>query len=467
MRHTEFSSRDLVADLWSQAGLGAAPLDRLSLTGAEPVLPSSFRVDALAQAVIAAAGLAAAEIARRARGLDQTVAVDIAHAANEFRSERHLRVDGADAPELWDALAGVYRCGDGRWVRLHTNFAHHRRGVVEVLGCADDRESVAAALAGRDAESFETEASARGLVVAMMRSFAEWDAHPHAAAVAARPLLDIARTGEAPPRPLPAGPRPLEGLRVLDLTRIIAGPVAARTLAAHGAEVLAITGPHLPAILPAVMDTGRGKLQAQLDLRTPEGRAALAELVRTADLFIEGYRPGGLAALGFGPEELARLNPSIVAVSLSAYGAEGPWSHKRGFDSLVQCATGFNHAEAQAAGETKPRALPCQALDHGAGYLMAFAAMAALLRRAQDGGAWRVRVSLARTALWLRGLGRLPDGPATPEPTPGEVAPYLEDVDSGFGRLTTVRHAARLSATPARWSRPSMPLGAHPPRWPA
>ncbi|MBK9082107.1 MAG: CoA transferase [Rhizobiales bacterium] len=458
--------RDLVAALWREASLGEAPLDRLTLTGAEPVLPSSFRVDALAQAVVAASGLAAAEIARRAGGAAQTVSVDIAHAANEFRSERHLRVDGRDAPELWDALAGVYHCGDGRFVRLHTNFPHHRKGVVDLLECADTREGVAGTLQRWRAEDFETAASERGLVVAMMRSFAEWDGHPHAPFVAAQPLVDMARISDSPPRPLPAGPRPLEGLRVLDLTRIIAGPVCGRTLAAHGATVLSITGPHLPFILPAVMDTGRGKLRGQLDLRTTEGRAALAELARTADVFVQGYRPGGLAELGFAPEDLARLNPSIVCVSLTAYGVEGPWSGKRGFDSLVQTATGFNHAEAEAAGETKPRALPCQALDHGAGYLMAFAVMAALMRRAQDGGAWRIRVSLARTALWLRGLGRLPNGLATREPTPAEVAPFLEQVESGFGRLTSVRHAAVLSRTPAMWTRPSMPLGAHPPRWP-
>jgi crotonobetainyl-CoA:carnitine CoA-transferase CaiB-like acyl-CoA transferase len=460
------TSRDLVAALWRAASLGEAPLDRLALTGAEPVLPSSFRVDALAQAVIAASGLAAAEIAHRAGGAPQTVSVDIAHAANEFRSERHLRVDGKDAPELWDALAGVYTCGDGRFVRLHTNFAHHRQGVVDLLGCENTREGVTRALAQWRAEDFETAASARGLVVAMMRSFAEWDAHPHAPFVAAAPLIDMTRLADAPARPLPAGPRPLEGLRVLDLTRIIAGPVCGRTLAAHGATVLSITGPHLPFILPTVMDTGRGKLRGQLDLRTADGRAALAELVRSADVFVQGYRPGGLADLGFSPEELARLNPSIVAASLTAYGVDGPWSGKRGFDSLVQTATGFNHAEAEAAGETKPRALPCQALDHGSGYLMAFAVMAALMRRAQEGGAWRIRISLVRTALWLRGLGRLPNGLAAPEPTPAQVAPFLEEVGSGFGRLTTVKHAARLSRTPAQWARPSMPLGADPPRWP-
>lgn len=455
----------LVADLWSLAGLGDAPLDRLTLTGAEPVLPSSFRVDALAQATIAAVALAAAEIRRRSGEDMQRVAVDMRRAALEFRSERHLLIDGGPAPELWDALAGLYRCGDGRWVRLHTNFPHHRAGVVELLGCAETRESVAAALTGWKAEAFESAASARGLVVAALRSFAEWDAHPHAAALAAEPLLGINRIADSPQKPLPRGPRPLSGLRALDLTRIIAGPVAGRALAAHGAEVLAISAPHLPSVAPLVIETGRGKRQAALDLRAPADRAILEELVREADVYLEGYRPGGLAALGFGPDRLAELNPQIVAVSLSAYGWSGPWAGKRGFDSLVQAATGFNLAEAEAAGEDKPRALPCQALDHGAGYLLAFATLAALMRRAESGGAWRVRVSLARVALWLRGLGRLPEGPATPEPSAQEIEAARETADSGFGRLSTIRHAAEMSATPPRWEAPAMPLGSHPPRW--
>ncbi|MBL8588373.1 MAG: CoA transferase [Methylobacteriaceae bacterium] len=461
------SQRELVADLWALAGLGAAPLDALTLTGQEPVLPSSFRVDALAQATIAAVGLAAAELRRRAGLGMQAVAVDIRRAALEFRSERHLLVDGGPAPELWDALAGLYRCGDGRWVRLHTNFPHHRAGVVDLLGCADTRESVAAALGDRSAEAFEGAASARGLVVAAIRSFAEWDAHDHAAALAGLPLFGIERLADAPPKQLPTGDRPLAGLRVLDLTRIIAGPVAARALAAHGAEVLAVTSPNLPAVAPLVIETGRGKRQAAVDLRRAEDRATLESLIRDADVFIEGYRPGGLAELGFGPERLAELNPRIIAVSLSAYGWRGPWADKRGFDSLVQAATGFNHAEQEAAGDEKPRALPCQALDHATGYLLAFAALAAVMRRAEAGGAWRVRACLARTGLWLRGLGRLRDGLSTPEPSAEEIAAARETADSGFGRLATIRHAAELAQTPARWDAPAMPLGSHPPRWSA
>jgi crotonobetainyl-CoA:carnitine CoA-transferase CaiB-like acyl-CoA transferase len=216
-----------------------------------------------------------------------------------------------------------------------------------------------------------------------------------------------------------------------------------------------------------VIDTGRGKLSASLDLRQEADQARFTELLRTVDVLVQGYRPSGIAALGFGPEQAARLRPGIIYVSLCAYGFSGPWAQRRGFDSLVQTATGFNAAEAEAAGQDVPKPLPAQALDHASGYLLAFGAMAALYRRATIGGSWHVRVSLARTAHWLRSLGRVRDGFACTDPGQDDVADLLEQTNSGFGRLTAVRHAAQLSETPVRWDRPSVPLGTHPAEWPA
>jgi crotonobetainyl-CoA:carnitine CoA-transferase CaiB-like acyl-CoA transferase len=253
---------------------------------------------------------------------------------------------------------------------------------------------------------------------------------------------------------------------VLDLTRIIAGPVAGRTLAAHGADVLLVTSPHLPSIEQLVIDTGRGKLSTHIDLRSPTGREVLTALLRRADVFVQGYRPAGIAELGFGPDDAARIRPGIVYVSLSAYGHDGPWRMRRGFDSLVQTASGFNHAEAQAAGSDKPYPLPMQVLDHATGYFMAFAATVALARRMREGGSWLVRASLAQTGHWVRNLGRVENGIRFPDLKPDEVRDLLQEGESGFGRITFVRHAARLSETPARWDRRSVPLGTHPPAWP-
>jgi crotonobetainyl-CoA:carnitine CoA-transferase CaiB-like acyl-CoA transferase len=190
-------------------------------------------------------------------------------------------------------------------------------------------------------------------------------------------------------------------------------------------------------------------------------------LLAQADVFSQGYRPRSLAALGFSPQHAAELSPGIVYVSLSAYGRAGPWAERRGFDSLVQCATGFNHAEGQAAGISGPKELPAQILDHATGYLMAFGAMMARARQAREGGSWHVQVSLARTGRWLWEMGRIAHGLATPDLQADAIAPLLEETASGFGQLRAVCHAAVLSQTPALWSRPAMPLGSHPPQWPA
>lgn len=457
--------RAVLKKLWAGLGHDPAALDRVDLTGNEPVLPSSFALGPAMQASVAASALAAAEIWRARTGRTQRVGVDMRAAAIAARSERYLTVDDGPAPELWDKIAGAYVCGDGRYVRLHTNFPHHRDGVLALLRCDNDKSAVAQALGDWSAFDFEQAAAEANLVVAAMRSFAEWDAHPQGQAIAQLPLMTVDRIGDAPAPTWPDGDRPLAGIKVLDLTRIIAGPVGTLTLAAHGADVMLVTSPNLPAVAPLVIDTGRGKLSTHIDLRTPEGRAAFDALLREADVIVQGYRPGGLAALGYGPDDVAKRRPGIVYVSLSAYSHAGPWAHRRGFDSLVQTASGFNAAEAQASGIAGPRPLPAQILDHASGYLIAYGAMTALLRRANGGGSWHVRVSLAQTGFWLRSLGRI-EGLNCKDPSRDDVLDCLEESQSPFGRLSAVRHPATLSDTPPHWARPSVPLGAHPPKWP-
>jgi crotonobetainyl-CoA:carnitine CoA-transferase CaiB-like acyl-CoA transferase len=459
--------REILADLWTLAGGDPSALDAVTLTGEEPQLPSSFRLGAAAQASIAAAGLAAAQVWKLRSGQSQGVAVDMRHAVVECRSERYLRVDDKPPPPAWDAIAGVYKTGDQRFVRLHTNFPQHRDAVCRVLNCKPERDDVQAALMQWNGEAFETAAYAGGCVVALMRSHDEWSDLPHAKALAALPPISIEKIGEAAPKAWPAGDRPLAGVRVLDLSRVIAGPVAGRTLAAHGADVLLISGPDLPAIPWLIIDTGRGKLTSFAELKGEQGRRVLRDLLAEADIFSQGYRPHALASLGFSPEDAARISPGIVYVSLSAYGHAGPWAERRGFDSLVQTATGFNHAEGQAAGVEGPKELPAQMLDHAAGYLMAFGAMMAKARQSREGGSWHVRVSLAQTGRWLWDLGRIADGFKTEDLKQEAASPFVEEVPSGFGPLRSVKHSAVLSKTPAFWARPAMPLGSHPPKWPA
>ncbi|RDV04103.1 CoA transferase [Undibacter mobilis] len=457
--------RNVLRTVWTGLGHDPTALDRVDLTGAEPVLPSSFAVGTAMQASVAASALAAAEVWKARMGKAQRVGVDMRAAAIAARSERYLQIEGQPAPELWDKIAGAYQCSDGRYVRLHTNFPHHRDGVLKLLGCAYEKAAVTEALKGWKAFDFEQAAADANLVVAAMRSFDEWDAHPQGQAIARLPLMSVERIGEAAPRGWPEGARPLAGIKVLDLTRIIAGPVGTLTLAAHGANVMLVTSPNLPSVAPLVIDTGRGKLSTHIDLHDAQGRDAFAALLREADIVVQGYRPGGLAALGFAPDAAARVNPGIVYVSLCAYSHEGPWAGRRGFDSLVQTASGFNDAEAKAAGIEGPKPLPAQILDHASGYLLAFAAMTALRRQRAEGGSWHVRLSLAQTGRWLRSLGRV-DGVNAHDPARGDVLDCLEESDSGFGRLSAVRHPALMSETPPYWSRPSVPLGTHPPAWP-
>ena len=458
-----------LACLWHHGGLPAQALDHAVLTGSDPVFPSSFAVGTAAQTSIAAAALAACELGHLRGQARQDVAVNMAHAALECTG--WFSLDGK-TPELWDKFSGLYECADG-WVRIHTNFAHHRDGALGLMGLAPDtatRADAEQAMRHWQAEEFEQAAADAGLVVAALRSFEAWDAHPQGQAVAALPLLAFERIGEAPPLVLPTLgernrplARPLSGLRVLDLTRILAGPVCGRALAAYGADVMLVNAPHLPNI-ESIADTSRGKLSAHIDLRTADGKALLAHLAGQSHVFIQGYRPGALAALGFDPVDLARLKAGIVCVSLSAYGHAGPWQARRGFDSLLQTAMGFNHAEAAAESDTAaPRPLPMQILDYATGHLMAFAASAALHRQAREGGSWHVRLSLAQTGQWLRSLGRVPGGFAVKRP---DRSPYLASSASGFGALTGLAHSAQLSATPCGWTRPSVPPGTSPPRWP-
>jgi crotonobetainyl-CoA:carnitine CoA-transferase CaiB-like acyl-CoA transferase len=448
--------------LWSVAGCERAALDTVSLSGNDPALPSVYRVGTLAAATIAASGLAAAECCRLRTGRQQRVDVDVRRALVSFRSERYLRVNDALPPELRNPVTGFYQTRDGRWIQLHTNFAHHLNGVLKVLGCGNDPAAVAQAIrTDWDGAVLDQTLADAGLCAALIRTPREWAALDQAKAIANLPLFEIERIGDAPAEAPGRGAanQPLAGVRVLDLSRIIAGPVAGRVLAQHGAQVLLVNGPHLPNIAPLVIDNGRGKRSATLDLRDPSGAEQLRALAGEADIFLQAYRPGSLAARGFDPQALARMRPGIVYVSVSAYGHMGPWAERRGFDSLVQSASGIAHTERHAAGADRPKHLPCQALDHATGYLAAFGAMVALARRATEGGSWHVRLSLAQAGRWLQSLGQIEDGWRTPDVRFDDVQDCLEETDSPFGRVLATAPAARLSETPARLALPPVPIG--------
>ncbi len=382
------------------SGRARSPEDRVFIDGADPVLPTAFRLGTAGAAAIAATGLAAADLWQLRSGRSQDVSVSLRDAAAVIRSDRFLRLDGEAPPSPWSPTAGFYRTRDERWIQVHSNFPHHLDAALRVLGCAGDRDAVSKAVAGWQAFELEDALNDAGMCAAVVRSEAEWREVPQAEVVAGLPLFEIVKLGESAPEPLPPGDRPLAGVRVLDLTRVIAGPVGGRTLAAQGADVMRVTGDHLPGFPESLdIDMGHGKLSASLDLRSADERGRLLGLVDEADVFLQSYRPGSLAGRGLAPDALASRRPGLIYATLSAYGHVGPWRERRGFDSIVQSISGIVHEE---SGDGPPRHMPAQALDYVSGYVLAFGIMRALARRAEEGGSYLVRVSLAQTGHGFR-----------------------------------------------------------------
>ena len=440
--------------------------------GPDPILPTPFRIGETSAAALAAVGLAASDLWTLRTGRRQEIALDTRHATASLRSGHYLKMDGAHVSTERNTIMGVYPARNGRWSYLHCNFPNHRAAALSVLGVPEDRDAVRKAVAQWDALELEEAIIAAKGAGGMVRTKDEWAKHPQAAAIASLPLMEIVKIGESAPEKLPDGDRPLSGIRVLDLTRVLAGPTCARTLAEHGADVLKITGAHLPNIGYQEYDTGHGKLSAHLDLREAKDVETLRGLVREADVFSQGYRPGTLGTRGFSPEVLAKLRPGLVFVSLCAFGHVGPWASRRGFDTVVQTVSGITSRQGELfpGAAPGPQFYPVSAIDYLTGYLMAFGAMVALARRAREGGSWLVRISLAQTGRWLVGLGQVPEAQLKDVPkefTAAELERWSMTSDTPVGRLGHLAPVLRLSETPPRWARPSVPLGYNEPVWPA
>jgi CoA transferase family III len=475
-----YGVRDVIRDVWTSVGLPEAALNSLVLPGEEdtgPIVPSSFKLGTLSHACLALAALSASQVHALRNGLRRVpnITVTRRHTTVEFKSERLYRLAGVNKPLQYQLLGGLHRTNDG-FVRIHDSFPNHVKAILGVLGLPGNasREDIAAKTKNWASIDLETTATVEGSAAAYaLRSFQQWDSLPQSKAISNLPIgLKQLALGPAgfPPRMTPGQTRPLKGLRVVEMSRVIAAPLSGKTLAAYGADVLWVTSPNLPDLPALDREFSRGKRTIQLDIRDPAGKETLLELLRTCDVFIQGYRPGSLAAHGLSPEKLVEANPGIIIANLSAFGPRGPWSGRRGFDSLVQTCSGMNVSEAEHAGQGEPaRVLPSQALDHGAGYMLATGIMAAVHRRAVEGGAWQVDVSLAGVMKYLRSLGQYPgtegfqcDDFNRPEDVPEE---YFETNETGYGTMTTVRHAASIDGCDVGWEIMPKPLGSDEAKW--
>lgn len=434
----------------------------------DPIYPSPLRLGHGAAAVLANIAGAIDDISAARGSVRQTAQIDIGHALVSISSMWVLKIDGRLALEgLADDLPpgqGIYRTRDGRDLYLLSAFAHIAERTLAAIGCSDP-DRLAEHIASRSAEELEDALNEAQLTGVVVRTADEWRRHPQGALLADAPAVEITKIGGAPPTPLPEGAQPISGLRVIDATRVLAGPTISRTLAAFGADVLQVGSPNAPDIRAAQADTGHGKRRAFLDLEQPEGVEAIWRLIEGADVFSQSYRADSLSRRGLSPEAVAARRPGVVYVSENAYGQRGPWHEKRGFDGNVQAASGIHALHQQEPGQLALRGPAMAMNDYCTGYWGAYGVLEALKRRAVEGGSWHVAVSLGQTAAWFLRMGAPHDlSAADPDAGYRLADQFSESVDSDYGRLTRLSFPITFSRTRPSWARTAAP-GAHSLEW--
>jgi hypothetical protein len=466
-------------EVMAARGCGMPETGEVSLVGNDPVLSTQFKIGETCAAVLGGVGVAVSDIWEMRTGRRQKATVHVRHAAAGLRSTDYLQRPGPDGTfvpvvsESHRAMRQItqpWPTKDGRFVLPHFGLPNLKERMMKLLGCEATPESVARAVATWNALDLEAAIDEARVCGGMVRTNAEWLATPHGQVLAEKPIVEIIKIGDSDPEPFGDGPsasrqapsRPLEGVRVLDLTRILAGPVAARTLAEHGAEVLMIAAERLPQIAEHVIDTSHGKRSCFLDLKQADDASRLRTLFKGADVFSQGYRPGMLRKLGFGPEELAALRPGIVYTSISCYGADGPFSHRGGWEQVAQTMTGICYDNRPEW----PMLLPAAACDYTTGYLAAYGVLLALARRAREGGSYHVRVSLCQSGMFIYRQGKVPYDQPDMDLAPDEVDAIRIESHPKSGPLRHLGPILKLSETPPRWARPTPVLGGDKPEWP-
>jgi crotonobetainyl-CoA:carnitine CoA-transferase CaiB-like acyl-CoA transferase len=457
-------------EIMAARGKGMPSEDEVTITGSDPVYSTKFKIGETVSAVLAGVGTAVNDIHELKTGRRQKVAIDVRHGAATLRScDYALQQKPSGSYESLNSAAHRATAGmtqpfptkDGRWVLPHFSLPHLQARMQKLLGCEATPESVAKAVAKWDALELESAIDEHRVCGGMVRTNAEWLAEEHGKVLAAKPIVEVMKIADSAPEPMPAGERPLDGIRVLDLTRILAGPTCARTLAEHGADVLAVTAQDLPQLPHALIDTNHGKRSTYLDLKNPRDNAKLKELVGNADVFSQGYRPGMIEGLGFSPEELAEVRPGIIYASISCYGADGPFSHRAGWEQVAQTMTGICHEGTPE----RPQLLPAAANDYTTGYLAAYGILLALTRRATEGGSYHVRVSLCQSGMFIYRQGDV--GYQQPGMDLAETELDALRVESHLpsSRLRHLGPVLRMSETQPFWDKPTPMPGADKPEW--
>ncbi|MFT5507607.1 MAG: crotonobetainyl-CoA:carnitine CoA-transferase CaiB-like acyl-CoA transferase [Hyphomicrobiaceae bacterium] len=447
--------------------------DELQVSGHDPVFSTQFKVGETCAAVLGGVGTAINDIHEIKTGRRQTVAIDARRAAAALRSTHYLQTQNASG-EFSDAVNSRHEhmitctqpwpTKDGRWFLPHFGLPNLQARVQKVLGCEFHPEAVGKAVAGWDALDLEAAIDEARACGGMVRSNNEWLATEHGKALAAKPIVEIIKIADGDPEPFPAGQRPLSGIRALDLTRILAGPIAARTLAENGADVLMITAEHLPQIKEHVMDTSHGKRSTFLNLKDKAGADQLRTLLRDADVFSQGYRPGEMAKMGFAPEELAKVRPGIVCLSISCFGADGPFSHRAGWEQVAQTVTGICHDGGDTNGG-RPKLLPAAACDYTTGYLGAYGVLLALARRAREGGSYHVRVSLCQSGMFIHRQGKTMFDEHGMDLSANELNALRIETQTSHGPLRHLGPVLELSETKPYWERPTPKFGGNKLEW--
>ncbi len=467
-RASRKSFNTALAELTALSGFGESDPRRIEFSAQNLSLNSPFHAAEATSAALVGGALVADRISQSRGNRASQVRASSRHTEASLLSFAHLHFADQGraprlrmAPEQRSAAAGFFQTADDRWVYLHSGFPQQAAQMLQLLDTTDAADAVTDAVRGYTAEALEDKIAESGLCGAMVRSAQEWDDSPTGLLLASRPVVEVIQMGDSPPEPFPEDfARPLAGTNVLDLTRVLAGPTCARTLAAYGATVLRVGAEHLPSIPLFVADTGFGKRSAFLNLTERAGAYRLRELIREADVFSQGYRTGAMEGLGFGPLGVARIRTGIVYVSINCYGHEGPWRTRPGWEQLAQTVTGMAKLQGEFREAGKPELLPAAVTDYTTGYLAAYGVLLALQRRAQFGGSYWVRVSLSRTGVWIRNLGlRAPS--ETKSLTERELAAMTTNASTSWGPVSHLKPAVSLSETNVAWQQPPVPLGTH------